>query len=162
MSALDNNACTLSEVNGEIQCSALPFASSLLVPPAAVSIPVTHIVPSTGPVGRTRFTITYQNFAEAALNSTRYNQIIGFVNNIYGSFASGLGHARDTSLASNAIDVKINVNCNSLSEAYQATILFGPAPGPLSDGYWQEECWRLRITKKKLSWCSGHGGSIFR
>lgn len=134
----------MRDANGHIECSASPMIVSSL---SAAVTPVIAVVPPTGPPGRTTFTLTYQNLAEPAIDATRFAELQGYINTIYGSFAGTLGNSRDLSDPANAINVNVNVNLASISQAFLITVLFGGPPVIGDPAWYQDTCWRIRITK---------------
>lgn len=138
-------ACALVERDGLIQCEGLPITGDLSAVINTTVGPV--ITPASGNPGRTRFSITYTNSAQPAIDSTRFTQLRDVViGPILSSFAGTLGNARDTSLASNAIQVNVTLDIAPIAEAYRMTVLYGAStlPPPYTD---TRIMWRMRITK---------------
>ena len=139
-----SSVCQFVDAGDHLECVG-GTAANLSVLPQPITVGPT-LIPAgdANGVGGTYFNVTYDNFAEPALSSTRYNELRPIINSYLGEFSACLGPNRDTSNVNNKIVINTKIDFASISESYIINLSFGSNPdNPIAPS----ARWRYTITK---------------
>lgn len=125
-----SSVCQIVDAGDHLECVG-GTAADLTVLPEPITVGPT-LIPAgdANGVGGTYFNVTYDNFAEPALSTARYDALRPIIDSYLAEFSTCLGPNRDTSNVNNKIVVNTKIDFASISESYVIHLFYGP-PDPL-------------------------------